>query len=57
MTIGISKKELMECYYPDEIPLIFEEYNRIHGGEKEETETISGNNSETLDPLAFFGIK
>lgn len=57
MTIGISKKELLESYYPDEIPLIFEEYNRIHCGKKEETENISGNGSETVDPLAFFGVK
>lgn len=31
MTIGISKRELFEDYYPDELMLIFEAYGELHG--------------------------
>lgn len=29
--IGISKRELFEDYYPDEIPLVFEAWGELHG--------------------------
>ena len=35
--IGISKRELMEDYYPDEIGAIFEAYSEMHGGKTEES--------------------
>lgn len=31
LTIGISKRELLEDYYPDEVPLIFEAWGEMHG--------------------------
>ena len=31
LTVGISKRELLEDYYPDEIPLVFEAWGDIHG--------------------------
>lgn len=34
--IGISKRELLEDYYYDEIPLIFEKYNDLHNPDKDE---------------------
>lgn len=37
LELGISKKELLEDYYWDEIPLIFERYNALHSSKKEET--------------------
>jgi hypothetical protein len=36
LAIGISKKELLEDYYWDEIPLIFEAYSRLHDTKKKE---------------------
>lgn len=36
LTIGISKRELLEDYYPDEVPLIFEAWGEIHGVEREQ---------------------
>lgn len=38
LTIGISKRELLEDYYPDELPLIFEAWGEIHGVRREEGE-------------------
>lgn len=38
LTIGISKRELLEDYYPDELPLIFEAWGKIHGVRREEGE-------------------
>lgn len=29
LKIGISKRELLEDYYPDELPLIFESYAEL----------------------------
>lgn len=37
LAIGISKKELLEDYYWDEVPLIFESYSKLHSSKKEET--------------------
>lgn len=34
--IGISKRELLEDYYYDEIPLIFKKYNDLHNPDKDE---------------------
>ena len=46
--IGIGKRQLMEDYYPDELPAIFEAWGEMHGVEgKVETEEV--------DPLTFFG--
>jgi len=33
--VGISKRELLCDYYPDEIPAIFEAWGEMHGVEKE----------------------
>lgn len=33
--IGISKRELLTEYYPDEIALIFEEWGEMHGVKRE----------------------
>ena len=33
--LGISKRELMRDYYPDELPLIFEAWAELHGAKKE----------------------
>ena len=48
--IGISKCELFEDYYPDELEAIFEAYNDMHDTKKER-DTI-----EEVSPMAFFGI-
>lgn len=42
LTVGISKRELLEDYYPDEIPLVFEAWGDIHGVKREkEPEEVS----------------
>ena len=41
LKLGISKAELMQEYYFDEIPLIFERYNAIFNGEKKEEEAFA----------------
>lgn len=33
LKIGIGKRELLEDYYLDELPLIFEQYNVLSGAE------------------------
>ncbi|MBQ7885497.1 MAG: hypothetical protein IJ313_01235 [Clostridia bacterium] len=33
--IGISKRELLRDYYPDELPVVFEAWGEMHGVEKE----------------------
>ena len=38
--IGISKRELLSDYYPDELPAIFEAWGEMHGVEKEEVEEV-----------------
>lgn len=48
--IGISKRELLEDYYPEEIEAIFAAYNDLHGKKKEE-ESV-----EEVDALTFFGL-
>ena len=48
--IGISKRELLEDYYPDELEAIFEAYNDMHDTKKER-DTI-----EEVSPMEFFGI-
>lgn len=47
LMMGISKRELLEDYYLDEILEIMKEWNRLHGAESSEP--------EPLDALAFFG--
>ena len=44
--MGISKRELLEDYYVDEIAEVVQEYNRIHGAEPEE---------KPVDAMTFFG--
>lgn len=44
--IGISKRELLCDYYPDEIPMIFEMWGELHGIETEKP-------PEEVDPLEF----
>jgi len=34
-TLGIGKRELLEEYYPDELPVLFEAWNELHGGKQE----------------------
>lgn len=46
--IGISKRELLSDYYPDELPAIFEAWGELHGVEKE-AET------EEVDLMTFLG--
>jgi len=38
--IGISKRELLEDYYYDEIPMIFKKYNELHNTDKEKDEVV-----------------
>lgn len=40
LSIGISKRELLNDYYMDEIGLIFEAWNRLHDPNREETEEV-----------------
>lgn len=40
--LGISKRELLSDYYPDELAAVFEAWGEIHGVKKEmETEPVS----------------
>ena len=48
LSIGISKRALMEDYYMDEIGAIMEEWNRLHHPE-ESAET------QQVDALSFLG--
>lgn len=42
--MGISKRELLEDYYPDELAAVFEAWGELHGiGRAEETEQVSVN--------------
>ena len=45
LSIGISKRELLNDYYMDEIGPVFEEWNRLHDPNREETTAV--------DPLTF----
>lgn len=47
LSIGISKRELLNDYYMDEIGPVFEEWNRLHDPDREETEEV--------DPMTFLG--
>ena len=47
MSIGVSKRELLNDYYADEIGPVIEEWNRLHDPRREETETV--------DAQTFFG--
>lgn len=38
LEIGISKKELLEDYYFDEISIIFDRYNKMHKIDEEDNE-------------------
>ena len=46
MSVGISKRELLDDYYPDEICLVLDAYHRLHGG---------GEETERVDAMTFFG--
>lgn len=48
--MGISKRELLENYYMDEIFEVIEEYNDMHRVEKPEEEV------EVVDSQGFFGF-
>lgn len=47
LALGISKRELFEDYYIDEIQEIMKAWSILHGKEDDEP--------EQLDPMAFFG--
>ena len=38
--VGISKKEFLEDYYPDEIPVIMQEYSELNKVEKSDVEIV-----------------
>ena len=38
--IGISKKEFLEDYYPDEIPIIMQEYSELNKTSNSEEEEV-----------------
>ena len=38
--IGISKKEFMEDYYPDEIPVIMQEFAELNRVQSSDEETV-----------------
>ena len=46
-TESCSKRELLNDYYMDEIGPVFEEWNRLHDPNREETEEV--------DPMTFLG--
>lgn len=48
MSIGISKRALMEDYYMEEIGAVIEEWNRLHNPEEDGT-------CEEMDALTFLG--
>ena len=39
--MGISKRELLGDYYPDELPAIWTAWARLHGVQQEEPEHVS----------------
>lgn len=45
LQIGIGKRELMNDYYVDELPLVLGQWLSLHGSGEE----------ERVDPLTFFG--
>ncbi len=47
LTLGIAKRELMEDYYPAELPVVLKAYTDRHGAEQSDTEAV--------DPMTFFG--
>ncbi|HPR79355.1 MAG TPA: hypothetical protein PLR69_12220, partial [Candidatus Limiplasma sp.] len=53
LTIGISKRELFEDYYPGEVIAVLDEWNAIHGDdgpaeEKMDTESFLGSGGEYI---------
>lgn len=46
--IGIGKRQLMEDYYPDELPAIFEAWGEMHGAEGKVED-------EEVDVMEFLG--
>ena len=44
--MGIGKRELLEDYYPAELPLLFEAWGALHGANSGE---------QAVDPLTFLG--
>jgi len=46
LSIGISKRELLEDYYPDEVAAIFSAWSDIHGAAQEKPE-------ERVDVMEF----
>ena len=45
--LGIGKRELLEEYYHDELPVLFEVWNELHGGKQE---------PERVDVMAFLNM-
>lgn len=48
LSIGISKRELFEDYYLDEVGEVMAEWNALHNRSRDEE-------TEKADPLAFLG--
>lgn len=44
--MGIGKKELLEDYYPAELPALFQAWGALHGAKAE---------TQAVDPLTFLG--
>lgn len=45
--MGVSKRELMEDYYPEEVAAVMNEWNRLHRPE--------GDEPEEMDAATFLG--
>lgn len=39
--MGISKRELLRDYYPDELPAVFAAWAQLHGARQEEAEPVT----------------
>ncbi|MDD3411603.1 MAG: hypothetical protein PHY12_15630 [Eubacteriales bacterium] len=39
--MGVGKRELLEDYYPGELPVIVRRWNALHGGGEEEMDAFS----------------
>ena len=50
LSIGITKRALLEDYYPGELAVLFDEYNIVHG--RDEDEVV-----EEVTPFEFFGAR
>jgi hypothetical protein len=55
LTVGISKRELLEDYYIDEIPEIIKAWNSIHGSKEEHADGYVAEINPAFDPSKSFG--